>query len=40
MLALTPMLLGDQLVLIVANAMRDCGVWFDQASTYLTQMLS
>jgi hypothetical protein len=40
MLAFTPLLLGDQLVLIVANVIRDCGSWLNDANTYLIQMFS
>ena len=40
MLALTPLLLGDQLVPIVANIMRDCGIWLNDTNTYLIQMFS
>lgn len=40
MLAFTPLLLGDQLVLIVGNAVRDCGWWLNEANTYLIQLLS
>jgi hypothetical protein len=40
MLALLPMLLGDQLVLIVGDGVRQCGVLMDQCSSYLTYLIS
>ncbi|HSE22501.1 MAG TPA: hypothetical protein VLB68_12625 [Pyrinomonadaceae bacterium] len=40
MVALTPLILGDQLVLIVTSAMRDVGIWLNDANTYLIQLFS
>ena len=40
MLAITPLILGDQLVLIVTSAMRDCGIWLNDANPYLIQLFS
>ena len=40
MLAITPLILGDQLVLIVTSAMRDCGICLNDANTYLIQLFS
>jgi len=40
MLALTPLILGDQLVLIVTSAMRDFGIWLNDVNTYLIQLFS
>jgi hypothetical protein len=40
LLAATPFVLGDRLVLIVGTAMRECAVMFDQFSAYLTRLVS
>ncbi len=40
MVALMPLLLGDQLMLIVGDGMRQCGVLMDQCTAYFTYLFS
>jgi hypothetical protein len=40
LLALTPFLLGDQLVVIVTRAMKESGVMVDQFSAFLLGLFS
>jgi hypothetical protein len=40
LLAFTPLLLGDQLLMVVTGTMKDCVVMIDQFATFLTGLLS
>ena len=40
MLAITPFILGDRLVLIASSMFREGTIMFNQLSTYLTSLLS
>jgi hypothetical protein len=40
MLAFTPFLLGDRLILIVTGAMKEGAVMIDQFGTFLTKLVS